>query len=228
MVLSDWLIYILGGLAVGSAFAFALGSSLNLKRGRDTLQWLRSALPALGERTTMEWLGTSVVKLNIAKANKPFKSIEILVVMEPRDVPPFWLHGHLNGRRDTLIVRGNLRQPPAFETELVQPRLWTGREALDEIDQKAWNPVALDDRAPQGGPYIALASSAAGASHLQAWFGRSLQLTPNLARISVRRSAQYQLQWHSSLPNRKVVSAAQLIGLVQQIGRESSSGTEGG
>src|SRR5205823_3675379 len=111
--MNDIIIYMLGMLALASAGAFALGSSWNLKRGHDALRWLRSALPALGERTTMEWLGTSVVKLSIAKAHNPFRAIEILVVMEPRDVPPFWLHGHLNGRRDTLILRGQLRQPPA-------------------------------------------------------------------------------------------------------------------
>ena len=223
MSLSDIVGYILGALAVGSAFAFAAGSSLNMKRGRDALHWLKPALPALGERTTMEWLGTSVVKLAIVKANKPFKSVEILVVMEPRDVPPFWLHGHMNGRRDTLIVRGNLRQPPGFETELVQPHLWTGREALDEIDRKAWSPVALGGSAGEDS-YIALASSTDAAGRLREWFQRSTQLTPNLARISVRRSAQYQLQWHSSLPDRKVVSAEQLVQLVQQIGREASGG----
>ena len=219
--MNDLIIYMLGMLALASAGAFALGSSWNLKRGHDALRWLRSALPALGERTTMEWLGTSVVKLSIAKAHKPFRAIEILVVMEPRDVPPFWLHGHLNGRRDTLIVRGQLRQPPAFETELIQPRLWTGREALDDVDQKAWNAVTLDGAAPAGA-YVVLASSAEGASHLQDWFGRSTALTPGLARISVRRSAQYQLQWHSTLPNLRAVSAEQLIRLVQQIAREAS------
>jgi len=219
--MADLIIYILGALALGAAAAFALGSSWNLKRGHEALRWLRTSLPALGERTTMEWLGTSVVKLSIAKANKPFKDIEILVVMEPRDVPPFWLHGHLNGRRDTLILRGHLRQPPAFEIELMQPRLWTGREALADVDQKALSKVSLDIAAPSES-YVALSTSSSGTEHLQDWFARSTRITPNLARISLRRSGQYQIQWHSNLPKLSAVSSEQIITLVRQIASEAS------
>ncbi len=226
--LSDLPIFILALLALGSAAAFALGSSWNLKRGNDTLRWLRSALPSLGERTTLQWMGTSVVKLSIAKAKKPFKDIEILIVMEPRDVPVFWLHGHLNGRRDTLIFRGHLQQPPECEIELVDPGLWTGREALAQIDQNAWMKVPLNSPADgaKSRSYVALANGMQGANNLQEWFTRSIQLTPELARISVRRAGQYQLQWHSSLPKLSAVSSAEIVRLVQQIGTQASETTD--
>lgn len=221
--LNDIVVFVVAGLALGSAAAFALGSSWNLKHGNDALRWLRAALPALGERTTLQWLGTSVVKLTIAKARKPFKDIEILVVMEPRDVPIFWLHGHLNGRRDTLIFRGRLREPPAFEVELMQPGLWTGREALAQVDQKAWTRVALDGAgtgAKRDAP-VALANGARAADHLQAWFARAVQLTPDLARLSLRRAGDYQFQWHGSLPRLSAISSADVVGFVQQIGNEA-------
>ena len=85
--LNDLLVNVLGGVALLLVAAFALGSAYNLKRGNDVLRWLRPALPALGERTTLQWLGTSVVKLTIANAKPPFKEIEVLIAMEPRDVP---------------------------------------------------------------------------------------------------------------------------------------------
>jgi hypothetical protein len=220
--LSDVLVYILGALAVGSAAAFALGSSWNMRRGNQALRWLREALPALGERTTLQWLGTSVVKLTIAKARKPFKDIEILIVMEPRDVPPFWLHGHLNGRRDTLIFRGRLREPPAFELEVLQPTLWTGREALAQLDQSAWKKVALDGGAPATrDTLVAFTNGAQSADRLQSWLARSQQLTVALARLSLRRTGEYQIQWHATLPRPSAVSAADVIGCVQQVATEA-------
>lgn len=219
--LSDLLIYLLGALAVAAAAAFALGSSWNLRRGNQALRWLREALPALGERTTMQWLGTSVVKLTIAKAKKPFKDIEILIVMEPRDVPPFWLHGHLNGRRDTLIFRGRLRETPAFELEVLQPALWTGREALAQLDQKAWTIVALDGSETGQGGLVALTNSKQAAARLQAWLSRLRVLPLPLARLSLRRSEEYQIQWHAALPRPLTVSAADVIGFVQLVGNEA-------
>jgi hypothetical protein len=218
--LSDLLVYLLGALALAAAAAFALGSSWNLRRGNQALRWLREALPALGERTTMQWLGTSVVKLTIAKAKKPFKDIEILIVMEPRDVPPFWLHGHLNGRRDTLIFRGRLREPPMFEVEALQPALWTGREALDLLDQKAWTKATVDGADPGG--LVALVNGKGASEHLQAWLARLRSLPLELARLSLRRSEEYHLQCHTTLPP-KGAAAADVVGFVQRVGNEAGS-----
>ena len=223
--LGDPVLAVIAALALAIAAAFAFGSSWNLKRGNDTLRWLRAALPALGERTTLQWMGTSVVKLTIANAEKLFKDIEILVVMEPRDIPFFWLHGHLNGRRDSLIFRGHLRQPPAFEVELLQPFLWTGREALAQIDQKAWTSVSLEDSSANTTkrPFVALANNLRGADYLQQWFPRAMQLTPDLARISLRRAGEYQMQWHATLPRLSAVSAAAIVSQVRQMAGEANA-----
>ncbi|MBI1802392.1 MAG: hypothetical protein HYR71_12275 [Chloroflexi bacterium] len=138
-------------------------------------------------------------------------------------MPLLWLYGHLNGRRDTLIFRGHLRQPPRPEIELASTRLWTGREALGEVDRKAWLPVTLrqaqdaggaDAGAPSTQPYVAMSNGAQGQDLLNEWFARSTRLAPGLARISVRRGAQYQLQWHSSIPDLKSVSSSEIIHLV--------------
>lgn len=218
--ISDPPVFLISVLAISGVIWFALGSSWNLKRGRDTLRWLREGLPALGERTTMQWLGTSAVRLTIAKAKEPFKEVEIVIVMEPRDVPLLWLHGHLQGRRDTLIFRGHLRQPPQFEIEFANPNLWTGREALAQLDQKAWKPLTLNGHSASA--YITLANQAQGEPHLRDWVSRSTALAPELARLSLRRSAHYHLQWHSSVPTLTSVSAQQIIQLLRQIGRQAS------
>ena len=131
-----------------------------------------------------------------------------------------WLHGHLNGRRDTLIFRGRLREPPAFEVEALQPALWTGREALGLLDLKAWTKVALNgDRL---GGLVALVNGKGASEHLQAWLSRLGTLPLQLARLSLRRSEEYQIQFHTMLPPRGA-AAADVIGFVQRVGNEAGS-----
>ena len=97
---------------------FAVGTQYNVRRGKSALKWLQEGLPLVGERATVRWLGSSVIELKIAEAKAPFRSAEVLVVLEPRDVPLMWWWAHARGRRDVLIFRSQLRGAPKFEKEL--------------------------------------------------------------------------------------------------------------
>src|SRR3990172_1110431 len=85
---------------------FAGGVIFNIRRGNAVLKWMQAGLPALGEKTTLRWLGTSAVELGIAKAKPPFRRFELVVILEPRDVPWLWIWSMARGRRDLLILRG--------------------------------------------------------------------------------------------------------------------------
>lgn len=117
---------------------FAVGIQWNVRKGNGLLRWLQGGLPLLGRRTTLRWLGSSVIELKIAEAAEPFLSAEVLVVLEPRDVGPMWGWGRLHGRRDFLILRGTLHRPPRFEVEAGDRRGWTGRDALRRLALDEW------------------------------------------------------------------------------------------
>src|ERR1041384_1507684 len=95
----------------------AVGAQYNVRRGKSALKWLQEGLPLVGERATVRWLGSSVIELKIAEAKAPFRSAEVLVVLEPRDVPLMWWWAHARGRRDVLIFRSQLRGAPKVEPE---------------------------------------------------------------------------------------------------------------
>src|SRR5512146_1262926 len=82
---------------------FAAGTQYNVRKGERALRWLQQGLSLIGERTTLRWLGSSIAELKIRQAEAPFRSAEILVVLEPRDVAPYWLLARLRGRRDLLV-----------------------------------------------------------------------------------------------------------------------------
>jgi hypothetical protein len=104
---------------------FAFGTQRNIRRGNDLLRWLQDGLPLLGERTTLRWLGSSVVELRIAEPEPPFREAQLLIVLEPRDLGALWALAHRRGRRDFLIVRARLARAPRFRVDLADPRSWT-------------------------------------------------------------------------------------------------------
>lgn len=131
---------------------FAFGTQRNIRIGNDVLRWLQGALPLLGRRTTMRWLGSSAVELRIAEAIAPFRDVTVHVVLEPRDVGFLWAWGRLRGRRDFLILRANLTTPPRFGVEAWDPRGWTSRLATDEDDWQriAWPGEGIEAMATSG------------------------------------------------------------------------------
>jgi hypothetical protein len=115
------------GLILVVMLWFALGTQRNIRKGNNLLRWLQGGLPILGRRTTMRWLGSSVVQLGIVEPETPFREATVAIVLEPRDVPLLWAFARSRGRRDFLIIRANLVRAPAFSMDVRDPRGWTGR-----------------------------------------------------------------------------------------------------
>src|SRR5918996_2424206 len=117
---------------------FALGTQRNVRRGNALLRWLQDGLPLLGKRTTMRWLGSSAIVLKIAEAAAPFREAEVVVVLEPRDVPWLWAWSRRRGRRDFVILRARLERPPGLELEAGDEAGWTGGDRTAALDEGSW------------------------------------------------------------------------------------------
>ena len=117
---------------------FAAGTHTNVRKGEDALRWLQQGLPLIGEKTTLRWLGSSVVELRVSQAKPPFREAEVLVVLEPRDVALLWWIARLRGRRDLFIFRGTINKHPRLEVVAHDPKAWTLAVA-EKHD--AWIPV---------------------------------------------------------------------------------------
>jgi hypothetical protein len=196
---------------------FALGVVWNIRRGNAVLRWMQGGLPRLGERTTLRWLGSSAVELSIAKARPPFRRVDVLLVMEPRDVPWFWLLARARGRRDVLIVRGQLMTSPRFEFDLFAPGSWSEREASGRGEARQWEIESLDGatfRAPA--PTRSLSRQIAPDLLVAA-----RKTAPLVWRLSSRREFP-QLELHVPLPDPRTTNTTQffdaLRALAEQVG----------
>jgi hypothetical protein len=198
---------------------FALGVLYNLRRGEALLKWMQSGLPSIGQKTTYRWLGTSVAELVITHAKKPFKRLEILLVLKPRDI--FWMtiQAYLQGREDVVIFRGQLASAPLVDLELLDPKSWSGRSVLREFIDRKW-----ESQAYQGLQLLAPAGLLDLARQTLDRLTIPMQkLSGHYVRFSLRRDASRpNLEVHVSFPAYQTLEAKQyfeaLRGLAQAVG----------
>jgi len=122
---------------------FAVGTQYNVRKGHQAMRWLQEGLPVIGEKTTLRWLGSSVVELKIQEAKPPFSQATVLFVLEPRDVSIIWAFARLRGRRDLFIFRAGLRTQPHAEVEALDPSSWSTRSVARQLKSEQWTPLSV-------------------------------------------------------------------------------------
>jgi hypothetical protein len=183
---------------------FAFGVIYNLRRGDALLKWMQGGLPGIGQRTTFRWLGTSVAELVIAHAKKPFRRLETLLVLKPRDV--FWMTiaAHFQGREDIVIFRAQLSTAPRVDLELVDPKTWSGRNTSQQVAQRKWESKTYEGlqlMAPRGLLDLATTTIDGLAAPMH-------RLSSRYARFSLRRDAP-NLELHVPFPAYRTSDASQ-------------------
>jgi hypothetical protein len=155
-----------------------------------------------------------VAELVIAHASKPFRRLETLLVMAPRDV--FWMAilAALQGRRDTLIFRAVLGTPPLLDLELADPRSWTGRTALQQVALRGWEGKEyrnLQLMAPRGLLGLAATTLDRLAPPMQ-------KLSPRYMRLSLRKEAP-NLEIHIPFPDYRRADALRYFEALRELAR---------
>ena len=177
-------------IAVAVVAWFAAGTIWNVRKGSELMRWMQGGLPALGERTTVRWLGSSAVELVINEGKAQFAKVTVVIFLEPRDLP-WWPISRIRGRRDTLILRGNLRRSPGFELEIVDPASWSGRNALPRIPRE-WQ--------IRDGKLRIHHENAAALERAEVLLAAAQRAGLTVLRLSVRRT-EPNFQLHIALPD---------------------------
>ena len=195
---------------------FALGVIYNLRHGDALLKWMQNGLPRIGQRTTFRWLGTSVAELVIAQARKPFRRLETVIVLKPRDV--FWMTilANLQGREDIVIFRAQLSTAPHVDLELVDEQSWSGRNALKQVLDRKWESKTYQGMqllAPKGLLDLATTVLDKLAVPMQ-------NLSPRYARFSLRRDASRpNMELHVPFPAYRSSDATNYFGALRELAR---------
>jgi hypothetical protein len=184
---------LIGIAAVAVVAWFAAGTIWNVRAGRRLMRWMQGGLPMLGERTTVRWLGSTVVEMTIAHSKAPFADVTLVVFLEPRDLPWMWVIGRTQRRRDMLIVRGVLRQVPKVEFEALDVASWSGREAVARVPRD-WLVCEAE------GSTVIHHAGAAALEQADALLQLAQRARLMVKRLSVRRSEPH-FQLHVPTPD---------------------------
>ncbi len=196
---------------------FAFGVIYNLRRGDAVLKWMQGGLPDIGQKTTFRWLGTSVAELVIAHAKKPFRRLETLLVLKPRDV--FWMTiaAALQGREDIVIFRGQLTTAPLTDLELLDPKSWSGRATANQLAARKWESKTyqgLQLMAPMGLLDLATTTLDRLALPMQ-------KLSARYARFSLRKDMP-NFEVHIPFPAYRTTDAVQYFAALRELARAVS------
>jgi len=107
----QWVIIILSVL-LG---VWYVGASIyNRKRGVATYEWLRAGLETLGKVTEAKWIGGAGTgaRLVVGQAEYPFRRVEVVFLLNSREILPLWLFNLLRGKDDEMILKATLRRVP--------------------------------------------------------------------------------------------------------------------
>jgi hypothetical protein len=108
------------GLCVFLALWYGAGYLYNRRRGQRLFRWLMAGLDVLGGEREAGWIGSpaSGARVNVVRADPPFRRLEITLLLANRENPLLWLIDRLRGKRDSLILRATLRSPQRGEVEV--------------------------------------------------------------------------------------------------------------
>lgn len=117
--LGQWIVI---GLSIVLIVWYVIAGYLNRKKGIQIYRWLREGLETLGEVSNVHWIGSSGSggQINLISAAPPFQSLEATFLLASREILPLWLFNLYRGKRDELILKADLRQPPALEIEVAR------------------------------------------------------------------------------------------------------------
>lgn len=102
-------ILLLVGIFLAAWYLFA--SIYNRRRGTRTYRWVRDGLDPLGDKFEGKWLGSAAsgAHITIAKARSPFRRVEIIFLLESRELLPLWLVDIVRNKRDQVIFKATVR-----------------------------------------------------------------------------------------------------------------------
>ncbi len=190
---------------------FLSGIAINRRRGREAYALLSSSSKGLAF-LPLAWvdLATAAVSVKTGSSGLPLERMQAVFVLERRENCPLWAFQHMSGKRDSVILRAALKNPPDFELHLIPASDYALRSGLTQGRE----PPLLSLEAGDG--FVILAGGQAAERTLAAVKALADRLKDKLLRASVRRDFPHLLL-HIQLSAFGGGSAESLIGMVEKL-----------
>ena len=115
----QWVVIVIAGVLI---FGYILGYYYNRQRAEQIFRWLKQGLSSLGDVTPGEKLPGMATggRLEVNQATAPFKRVEAVYLLAPRENPLFLIFHLLQRRGDELIVWVNYQSKPEQSVEVAR------------------------------------------------------------------------------------------------------------
>ncbi len=125
-------------IAIGLIVWYLIGAQLGRQQATRLAHLSVDLLRPLGSEGSFRWLASTCCELNLTNLRRPFRSIRVVIWLEPRELLPVWALNRLRGRRDLFAIAADLTKPPDVSFELVQPNSLVGGRALRKATARGW------------------------------------------------------------------------------------------
>jgi hypothetical protein len=175
----QWVVLILAGVLI---LDYILGYFANRQRAEHIVTWLRKGLSTLGTVTAGEKIPGMATggRLEVNQASAPFKRVEAVYLLAPRDNLLFLIFHLLQGRGDELIVWISTQGKPHQSVEVARQGDRQFAKRLQAADKVKLHLV----EAPKH--LQAAAEDVHGAQELEKVLKFAEQHTASLIRLAVR------------------------------------------
>lgn len=167
-------------VALVLAAGFIYGTVRNRRLLEEYLRALQPVILRYARKASARRLGTSGYRVITRDVKPPFRNIDVLIYVQPREILPYWLFNLARGRGDRVYLQVSLRRPPRLS-------LQTGRveKEPEGISPTVWQEVTPS---PLPGPlYVAGDLDAEALNRLEELAG----LLPGLEHLSVRHTSPH-------------------------------------
>jgi hypothetical protein len=145
MNVGQWIVI---GLSVVMGVWFGVGAFYNRRRGVATYRWLQEGLKGFGKISDAAWIGSSGsgARMVVGQADAPFRRIEVVFLLESREIMPLWIFNRFRDKQDEVILKAGLRTRPSEEIEVAQQK---DRQSRYMITSEQKNPFEITQN-PKG------------------------------------------------------------------------------
>jgi hypothetical protein len=132
--LGQWVVI---GISAILILGYIRGYYYNRQRAVQVLTWLHEGLKTFGPVSAGEKLPGMATggRLEVKRAATPFRRVEAVYLLAPRENPFFWLFYLLQGKRDELILWVTYQSKPEQELEAVRPHDRQLESRLKDMDK---------------------------------------------------------------------------------------------
>lgn len=195
---------------------YVIGSQVNRRRANRWVRWIGEGLKVHGVKASIKWLGSSRFQITTEQGPTPYARLGIAVLLEPREMLLLWAVNRLRGRRDLVVVKGELTVAPHRELEVFDQASQPGKEAMRAVRKEGWHLTLPRLRSTYG-----WATPLHQTASLPSWWARFLEAARiPLLRGSVRKDPPHVLLVLLPIVDR--LSGEKFLAEVRAIGEEAT------